>query len=119
MANESFGFAPELAPSLMSNSHPTVTTTTATSSAKFQLIFNSALKAYEERTKKDLLVHPLAVQLQNCKTPSAILDVLHQELDQSLGSDDRWTKWLDPIVNVVHALSDTLGEGISQVRFRI
>ena len=106
----------------MSNSHPSTSTSTATPSTNFQLIFNNALKAYENRTKKDLLAHPLAAELQKCNSPSAILAVLHQQvqgLDQSSSNDDRWNKWLDPTVNVLHTLSDTLGEGVSLVSFRI
>jgi hypothetical protein len=102
-------------------SHPHPTTATATSSSTFQLIFNNALKAYEKRTKKDLLAHPLAAELQKCNSPSAILAVLHQQvqgLDQSPSNDDRWTKWLDPTVTVLHTLSETLGEGVSLVSFR-
>ena len=102
----------------MSNSRPV---TTASSSSNFQLIFNNALKVYEKRTKKDLLAHPLAAELQDCNSPSKILALLHQQvqgLDQSLSSDDRWTKWLDPTVNVLHTLSDTLGEGVGLVSFR-
>ena len=99
----------------MSNTHPI---TTASSSCNFQLIFNNALKAYEKRTKNDLLAHPLAAELQNCNSPKNILDVLHQQvqgLDRSMSSDDRWTKWLDPTVNVLYMLSETLGKGISLV----
>ena len=105
---------------LMSNSHPSTSTSTATSSTNFQLIFNNALKEYERRTKNDLLAHPLAAELQDCNSPSAILAVLHQQVQglQSPSSDDRWTKWLDPTVNVLHTLSDTLGQGVSLVRFR-
>ncbi|KAF8488040.1 hypothetical protein F5888DRAFT_1352190 [Russula emetica] len=99
----------------MSNSHRI---TAASSSSNFQLIFNNALKAYEKRTKRDLIAHPLAAELQDCNSPSKILAVLHRQvqgLDQSLSGDDRWTKWLDPTVNVLHMLSETLGEGISLV----
>jgi hypothetical protein len=91
---------------------------TATSSSNFQLIINNALKAYEKRTKTDLLAHPLAIELQTCDSPGAILAVLQQQvqgLDQSRSSDDRWTKWLDPTVSILHALSETLGEGVSLV----
>jgi hypothetical protein len=109
----------------MSSSHPSTSTSTststATSSTNFQLIFNNALKEYGKRTKKDLLAHPLAAELQTCNSPSAILAVLRKQvrgLDQSPSSDDRWTKWLDPTVNVLHALSETLGEGVSLVSFR-
>ena len=38
----------------------------ASSSSNFQLIFNNALIAYEKRTKKDPLSHPLATELRDC-----------------------------------------------------
>jgi hypothetical protein len=97
----------------MSHTRPT-----STSSSNFQLIFNNALKTYEKRTKKDLLAHPLAVQLQDCDSHSTILIVLQQqvqELNQSQTSDERLTKWLDPTVKVLYTLSETLGEGVSLV----
>ena len=96
----------------MSHSHLT------TSSSNFQLIINNSLKAYEKRTKNDLLAHPLASQLQACDSPGAILAVLQQQvqgLDQSRSRDDRWTKWLDRTVNVIYALSGTLGAGVGLV----
>jgi hypothetical protein len=93
-------------------------TRASTSSSNFQLIINNALKAYEKRTKNDLLAHPLASQLQACDSPNAILAVLQQQvqgLDQSRSSDDRWIKWLDPTVNILYALSGTLGVGVGLV----
>lgn len=90
----------------------------AASSPNFQLIFNNALKAYERRTNNDLLAHPLAAQLQACDSPSAVLLVLQQqvqELNQSRPSDERLTKWLDPTVNVLYAFSGALGEGVGLV----
>ena len=99
------------------HTHPTTT-----SSSNFQLIVDNALKTYEKRTKKDLLAHPLAAQLQACDSPSAILSILQQQvqvLEKSSGSrDDRWTKWLDPTVNVLYAFSATLGEGVGLVCLR-
>ncbi|KAF8495911.1 hypothetical protein F5888DRAFT_1840219, partial [Russula emetica] len=100
------------------NSHMSHTQPTSTSYNNFQVIFNNALKAYERRTEKDLLAHPLAAQLQPCDSPSSILIVLQQqvqELNQSQSSDERLTKWLDPTVNVLYTLSETLGEGVSLV----
>ena len=97
----------------MSHSHPA-----GPSSPNFQLIINNALKVYEKHTKKDLLAHPLAAQLQACQTPSSILVILQQqvqELNRSRATDDRLTKWLDPTVNVLYAFSETLGEGVSLV----
>ena len=99
----------------MSHSH-----TTPSSSSNFQLFFNNALKAYEKHTKKDLLAHPLAAQLQSCDSPAAILTVLHQqvhELNQSRNKD-RLTKWLDPTVDVLLAFSGALGEGVGLVCLR-
>ena len=97
----------------MSYTHPT-----PSSSSNFQAIFNTALKVYEKHTKKDLLAHPLAAELQSCSSPSAILAVLQQqvqELSRSRGSNEGLTKWLDPTVHVLHAFSATLGEGVSLV----
>jgi len=88
------------------------------SSHNFRLIFNNALKAYEKRTKNDLLSHPLASQLQACQSPESILPVLQQqvqELNRSQTSDERLTKWLDPTVNVLYVFSETIGEGVSLV----
>ena len=102
----------------MFNFHPT----TANSSTYFQLILSNALKVYEKRTKMNLLAHPLAVELQDCNSSSAILAVLHRQvqgLDLSPSSDDRWTKWLNPTVTVLHTLSLSLGEAVSLVSFRM
>ena len=91
------------------------------SSSHFQLIFNNALNAYKTRTKKDLLTHPITAQLQACDSPATILAVLQQQvqgLDQSSSDDERWTKWLDPTVNVLFAFSATLEAGVSLVRVR-
>jgi hypothetical protein len=90
----------------------------SSSSSNFQLVINNALDAYKRRTKNDLLAHPLVSKLQYCNTPSAILAVLEQQiqgLDQSRSNEDRWTRWLDPTVNVLFALSATLGEGVGLV----
>jgi hypothetical protein len=100
----------------MSHSH-----LAGSSSSKFQLIISNALKAYEKRTKKDLLAHPLAAQIQACNSPADILAILQQQvqsLDQPRSSNDRWTKWLDPTVSVLYALSGTLGEGVALVSLR-
>ncbi|KAI0290286.1 hypothetical protein BC826DRAFT_970488 [Russula brevipes] len=89
-----------------------------TSSSNFQLIINNALKAYEKRTKNDLLGHPLAAQLQACDSPTSILAVLQQQVqehNQSRTRHQTLTGWLDPTVNVLYAFSATLGEGVGLV----
>ena len=103
----------------MSRAHPQ---TTASPSSHFQQMFNNAMKAYEKRTKNDLLLHPLTAQLQACDSPDAILAVLQkqvEEFNQSRDTGDRWTKWLDPTVNVLFAFSATLGECVGLVCVRI
>jgi hypothetical protein len=104
-------------PLMSSQTHPTLA-----SSSSFQLIFDNALRAYERRTKKDLRNHPLAAQLQECSSPSNILDVLQQqveELNQSQRRNENWTRWLDPTVKVLHAFSGTLGEHVTSVGLRL
>jgi hypothetical protein len=91
---------------------------TVSSSSNFQLIINNALDKYKERTKNDLLVHLLAAQLQLCNSPSAILAALQQqaqELDQSRSSDERWSRWLDPTVDILYTLSSAVAAGVGLV----
>jgi hypothetical protein len=91
---------------------------TAASSTSFETIFTAALKEYKKQTKKDIVSHPLATQLQSCDSSSAIIAMLRtqvQVFDQ--GADERWTKWLDPTVNVLFAFSTTLGNGVGVVNY--
>ncbi|KAF8487367.1 hypothetical protein DFH94DRAFT_841701 [Russula ochroleuca] len=100
----------------MSHTHPTAPT--SSNSSNFQIIFNNALKVYQTHTKNDILLHPLAAQLQTCDSPRSILAILQEQvqgLDQSRSGDERWTKWLDPTVNVLFAFSATVGAGVSPV----
>ncbi len=86
---------------------------TPTSSSNFQSIFNAALKAYEKKTKNNLLAHPLAAQLQACNSPADILSILQdrvKELNQSRSADERLSRWLNPTISVLYAFSATLGE---------
>jgi hypothetical protein len=93
-------------------------TTASSKSSNFQSIFNAALKIYEKKTKKNLLTHPLAIQLRSCDSTIAILSVLQgqvKKVDQRRSSDERLTKWLIPTVNVLYAFSATLAEGLGLV----
>jgi hypothetical protein len=96
-------------------------TQSSSTPSNFQIILGNALNAYKKRTKKDLLKHPLADRLRACDSPSSILTVLQeqvQELNESQRSNERLTKWLDPTVNVLHAFSETLGGGVGLVSLR-
>ncbi len=72
-------------------------------------------------TGKDLTAHPLAAEINGCDSPEAILAVLEgkaNELNRSRSSDERLTKWLNPTVNILNALSATLGEGAGSVNYK-
>ena len=91
---------------------------TPPTASNFRTIFVAALKAYEKKTKTDLLTHPLATQLQSCQSSNDILAVLHdkvKELDQSRSHNERLSGWLNPTINVLYALSATLGQGVGLV----
>ena len=84
----------------------------------FQRIFEKALQEYEKKTGKDLASHPLTAEINGCNSPEAILTVLEgkaNELKQSRSGDERLTKWLNPTMNVLNALSATFGEGVGSV----
>ncbi|KAH8987696.1 hypothetical protein EDB86DRAFT_2098025 [Lactarius hatsudake] len=90
----------------------------SSSTPNFQLIFEKALEEYKKKTGNDLTAHPLAAEINACDPPEAILTVLKRkanELNQSRSSDDRLTKWLDPTVNILNALSATLGDTAGSV----
>ena len=94
------------------------TTSTAEASLRFQAIFQIALKSYQKRTKKDLIAHPLASQLQSCNSITAIITVLQnqvREFDKSRSGDERLTKWLSPTVNVISVFSATVSGGVGLV----
>ena len=84
---------------------------TTTPSPNFETIFTTALEAYKKKTKKDIASHPLATKLQSCDSSDAILAVLRAQVqanDQAQSASEKWTKWLDPTVNVVFMFSAVL-----------
>jgi hypothetical protein len=82
----------------------------------FETIFKAALKEYKEQTKTDIASHSLATQLQSCVSSSAIIAVLRTQVQKfDKRTDERWTKWLDPTVNVLFAFSATFGSGVGVV----
>jgi hypothetical protein len=100
----------------MSSTQPTA----LCSSSNFQTVFNTALKEYETKTKKDLLAHPLAAQLANCYSTTAILAILQDQVPvqhyyEHWRGDEALRKWLSPTINVLNAFSATLGESVDLV----
>ena len=91
---------------------------TTASTSNLQAVLYASLKAYEDKTKKDLLAHPLTAQLQSCNSPTDILAVLCnqvQNFEQSTRGNEKLTKWLNPTVNVLYAFSSALGAGVGLV----
>jgi hypothetical protein len=94
---------------------------TAVPSLRFQYIYDKALEEYKKTTKKDLTSHALFSRLYTCDSADAILAVLRsqiREFDQSTNSNDRLTKWLDPIVHVLYTFSATIGAAVGGVGAR-
>ena len=90
------------------------------STPTFQPLFEKALKDYKRKTGKDLTTNPLAAEINRCASPEDILIILKgkaNELNQPQGSDRRLTTWLDSTVNILGALSATLGQGVGLVSF--
>ena len=99
----------------MSQSRPNAS---SSSSSNFQSVLNAALDVYEKKTKNKLRTHPLAARLQSCDSPTTILSVLQdliEQFDRHRRSDERLTNWLNPTVNVLYAFSSTLGQGVGLV----
>ncbi|KAH9014096.1 ankyrin repeat-containing domain protein [Lactarius hengduanensis] len=92
---------------------------TLTSSSNFRSIFTAALKAYEKKTKNDLLAHPLAARLQACNSPGDILVVLQDEVgvfDQSTrGYHGGWTRLSTSSTHSLQHSGKVLMGGISRV----
>jgi hypothetical protein len=92
----------------------------SSSSSNFRSIFDAALKDYKTKTRKDLLAYQLTAELQNCDSPSAILDVLNkqyniQQFIQLQSDGQRSKQWLNATVTVLCAFSAALGEGVGIV----
>ena len=84
----------------------------------FPPIFDKALKEYKKKIGKELTTHPLADEIKGCSSPDAILAILQGKangLNQSQSNDERLTKWLTPTVNVLNALSATIGQGVGML----
>ena len=87
----------------------------------FASIFDAALERYRRKTKNDLASDPLFPILQYCDSPEAIFSVFREQIpafNRFQNIDDRFTKWVIPTVNVLHAFSDTLSQVVGLVNIR-
>jgi hypothetical protein len=78
-------------------------------SIRYQALFDSTLRAYEEKTGIALAEHPLAVQLQNCRSVEHITALLQEQMSAS--SDFRGSasvmELIKSTVSSLSTLSDT------------
>ena len=84
----------------------------------YQLIFDSALQNYKEKTGEDLPSTPLFHTLETYRSSEDVIATLRQEVpafDKSWRRNDGLTRWLDPTVRVVNAFSATIGSAIALV----
>jgi hypothetical protein len=74
------------------------------STDNFTAIFNAASDEYLRVTGKRLDTHPCGAQLDACRSPEAVSNVLRtqaQAFKKSRKGDAQLMTWLDPIVNIL------------------
>ena len=85
-----------------------------------QTVFLASGSLKSMRKRQSFLVHPLMAQLQTCNSPTDILAVLRnqvQQFEKSTFGDDKLTKWLHLTVNMFYAFSSAIGAGLGLVNF--
>ena len=88
-------------------------------SSKFNQILEAALSKYQKKTGKNILSHPLAVELHRCDSIDAVLAILQgqaEAVEQFRSGNERLMEGIRLSVDVLSVLSNTLGEGVSLVR---
>lgn len=88
--------------------------------SRSQVLFEAALRDYEEQTGIDLAKHPLAEQLQMCDSVESVAAVLREQIQafSDFRGKGKILKSLQNAVSVLHKLSATadLGRAIGLVR---
>ena len=76
-------------------------------STRFQVLFESALQAYQKKTGVSLAQHPLAIKLQSCDTVDAITGLLQDQAQafRDLQGSDKIMKSLKTTVPILSKLS--------------
>lgn len=87
------------------------------SHSNLQLIIH-ALSQYADTTGIDLSQNPFAEKLQLSDSPAAILELLEEReraFEEYRDGNQKLMACLTPAVQILHAVSDTLGEALSLV----
>ena len=75
-----------------------------------EALFDAALSMYKKRTGQDLCSHPLAAAINRCGSPDSILAIFQEQaraFDEFRNGDPKLIKWLAPVVNKLHSISET------------
>ena len=94
------------------------TTSITTSPSNFRLVIDAALDNYKDQTGIDLTRNPSADKIQPSDSPDGVLKLFKEREKEFKDYRDRNRKFINflkPAVQVLHALSGTLGEAISLV----
>ncbi|KAH9952688.1 hypothetical protein BC827DRAFT_1252878 [Russula dissimulans] len=81
----------------------------------FTAIFNAASTEYHNVTGKRLDTHPFVAQLDVCRSPDAVSNLLRmqaQAFSKFRKRDEKLMAWLVPIIHILLTFSATLAEGI-------
>jgi hypothetical protein len=92
---------------------------TIASSPTFQDVFNAALVEHANKTGEELARHPLAAELEKCKSAEAVLFVFREQTKafrEFREGNKRLMKILEPTVNVLCSLSLAFGDSMGLVR---
>ena len=87
-------------------------------STSIRPILDAALADYTKQVGIDPAKHPFADQLHICHSPDDILMLLESKANEFKDYREGRRKLIDcikPVVNVIHAFSDVLGEVVSLV----
>ena len=87
-------------------------------STSIQLILEASFAEYEKQVGIDPAKHPFSDQLQTCHSPDDVLKLLEEKANEFKDYREGNRKLIDslkPVVNVIHAFSDVIGEVVSLV----
>ena len=92
----------------------------SSSSSTFRVLFNAALQDYKDKTGTSLVHHPLARQLETCKSVSSITAILQEQariFREFRENDGKLMKALNSSVDVLcsPSISSTLNGAIGVV----
>lgn len=88
------------------------------SSSNLRLILDHSLEEYAKETGIDLTRNPFSTSLQACNSPDEILQLIQDKakaFKEFRQGNRRLINWLKPVVQVIHAFSGALGQGIGTV----